>query len=523
MDWNELECILSADSQFNGGPDHVRNLDEYRAAFYRYDSEFQVVVSQRLGRIFNTDRVFESINYIDPLIWARMAGSDLCGKPVEFYQSHMQRSEWEIDYRGRRGEFAEHIKNHHHQINAMYKEAFKRRDLGESIDRYVDSGADRIFGYCDPQMKDIIKSYLKQKPQRALVFFDIEAVDKANPKHIFRDPVGYFRWMEPAMKTIQSFLQGFGVRTAVNVTGKGYHVFASVPLYENGRQTDAMMELMQAGGWVQPETLDRLVTITPGEKHIHPTPILTQMAYQGGFRLCQYVVANSIDAIRHDLRKMGMSDHVGFTDNMPHQVSLDLTQGLRQVNMSCFGSPGSIYGKNSPYDIIRIPRSRDGHEFFSDNIEEMIKTRSYHEAALNHLIASGCQIPDSTKGMERLLSAYNQSRIKRDLWDPLDWSFDGNFIAELINTNYGQYRRRVPGINGLLDFPSGKFHPFLDPDKLENAYHQCMRSGVSMWEMIHLTLAVYHDRCKDLDIHRFYSKAEKAKWPALLFTEHFKG
>ena len=469
-----------------------------------------------------TKRGFESLNSADPCLWVRNQGQSRCGKPVEFYQSHMQKSEYEVDFRGRRPEFAELIKSRHQPINEMYREAFKRRDWNESIDGYVDAGVDRIFHYTDVEMRGIIKGYLKQKPTRALIFFDIEAVDKANPKQIFHDPVGYFHWMEPALKTVQSFLQGFGVRTAVNVTGKGYHVMASVPLYSEGRQTNAMMELMQAGGWVQPETIDRLVTITPGEKHINPTPILTQMAYQGGFRLCQYVVANSIDAIRHDMRKRGHTDHVGFTDNMPHQVSLDLTQGLRQVNMSCFGSPGSVYNKDCPYWIIRMPRSRDGNEFFG-SIEDMISARSDPSKAQWNLISNGCMIPESTTGMERILSAYNQSRIKRDLWDPIDKSFSAEFISELLNTNYEQYRRRVPGISWMLDVPDGKFHPLLDPDKLEVAYHECARNGVSMWEMMHLTLAVYHDNVKGLDIHRFYSKSEKAKWPAILFTEHFKG
>ena len=514
---------MSADSQFNGGPHDVQGLPEYQAAFPTYLSEFQVVMSPHLGNVLKTVRRFESVNHGSPLLWVRSQGQAICGKPVEFYQSHMQRSEWEIDYRSRREEFAARIRDNHQAINSMYFEAFKLRNPGESIDRYVDYGVERIFHYADYEMKEIIKSYLKQKPRRALVFFDIEAVDKANPKQIFRDPVGYFKWMEPALKTVQSFLQGFGVRTAVNVTGKGYHVFASVPLYEDGRHTDAMMELMQAGGWVQPETIDRLVTITPGEKHSNPTPILSQMAYQGGFRLCQFVVANCIDAIRSDMRRLGYSDHVGFTDDLPHQVSLDLTQGLRQVNMSCFGSPGSVYNKDCPYWIIRMPRSRDGNEFFGNDIASMISCRSDPPRAQENLIFNGCMIPDSTKGMERLILAYNQSRMKRELWDPLDQPFDGVFIAELINTNYSQYRARVPGLDDLLDVPSGAFHPFLDPAELKNIYDQCVRSGVSIWEMVHLTLAVCHDPVKGLDIHEFYSKAEKAKWPAVLFTEHFKG
>ncbi|MBI4863435.1 MAG: hypothetical protein HY815_24685 [Candidatus Riflebacteria bacterium] len=442
---------------------------------------------------------------------------------MEFYQSHMQRSEWGIDYKFRRDEFAYHIRSHHREINDIYRDAFRWRPWGESIDGFVDLKADEIFGYTDLEMKSIIKAYLKQKPRRALLFFDIESVDKYNSEHIFEDPVGYFTWMEPALRTIQGFLEGHGVRTAVNATGKGYHILASVPLYSDGRQTDAMMMLMQAGGYLQPETLDRLVTLIPGEKHHQPTPALTQLAYQGCCRISQYVVANTIDQIRHELRRRGMTDHVGFTDNEPHQISLDLTSGLRQVNMSCFGSPGSVYNKNCPYWIIRIPRSRDGEEFFGGNIAQMIRTRSDPDAALAHLVSRGCRIPASTRGIEELIGGYNNSRMKKELWDPLDAPFDPVFLSELINTNFMQYRRRAPGINGLLDFPSGRMHPFLDPDKLEYVYHHMARRGMSMWEMVHLTLAVYHDKIKDLDIHRFYSRAELARWPAILFTEHFKG
>lgn len=523
MDWNESEQVLSADSQFNGGPHHVRNLDEYRWAFGRYDSEFQVVVSPNLPHLMETWRNYESVNFADRCAAVRAYGQGVCGKPVEFYQSHMQRAEWGIDYKFRRDEFAHHIRTHHREINEIYRDAFRWRPWGESIDAFVDDRAERAFGHLDNEMRSIIKAYLKQKPVRALLFFDIESVDKDNPKHIFRDPAGYFRWMEPSLKTIQGFLEGHGVRTAVNVTGKGYHVFASIPLYSGGRQTDAMMMLMQAGGYLQPETLDRLVTITVGEKHNQPTPALTQLAYQGCFRLAQYVVANTIDTIRRELARRGMTPHVGITDNSPHQISLDLTSGLRQVNMSCFGSPGSVYNKDCPYWIIRIPRSRDGEEFFGDDIAEMIRTRSDPDAALAHLVTRGCTIPESTHGMEKLIGGYNNSRMKRDLWDPLDAPFDPVFISELINTNYGQYRGRAPRINDLLDFHSGRGHPFLNPSDLDHVYHHMRDRGISMWEMVHLTLAVYHDRCKSLDIHRFYSKAEWAKWAPILFTESFKG
>jgi len=524
MDWNQRAGILSADSQFNGGRHEVRDIEGYLAAFYQeYKSEFQVVRSDGLPNLMHTGRNYESLNGGHDCALIRVHGQEACGNSPEFYQSHMQRSEWNIDYKFRRDEFAHHIRNHHRQINQMYREAFGFRPWGASIDPFIEHKTEEIFGHTDHEMRSIIKAYLKQKPQRALLFFDIESVDKSNPKQIFRDPVGYFRWMEPAIKTIQEFLQGHGVRTAVNVTGKGYHIFASVPLYENGNQTDAMMMLMQAGGLIQPETLDRLVTITPGEKHSLPTPVLTQLAYQGTFRLAQYVVANCIDTIRHELRIRGMTDHVGITDNAPHQISLDLTCGLRQVNMSCFGSPGSFYSKDSPYGIIRIPRSRDGEEFFENSIERMISTRSDPEAAMAHLISRGCMIPDSTQGMVNLISGYNHSRLKRDLWDNLDRPMDPVFIAELLGTNYEQYRRRAPSVSRLLDFPSSKFHPFLDPDNLEYAYHQLERSGASMWEMIHLTLAIYHDEFKSLDIHPFYSKAERALWPAILFTENYKG
>ncbi|MBI4872746.1 MAG: hypothetical protein HY814_14400 [Candidatus Riflebacteria bacterium] len=428
MDWNATEQILSADSQFNGGPDRVSDLDEYRTAFAHYDSEFQVVVSPNLPRLMPTERNFESINFSDRCVLVRAHGQEACGKPVEFYQSHMQRSEWDVDYKFRRDEFAQHITSHGEEINSLYRDAFRWRPRGEPIDGFVAHRAGEIFGYTDPEMRSMITAYLTQKPVRALLFFDIEAVDKYNPQRIFEDPVGHFRWMEPALRTIQEFLHGHGVSTSVNATGKGYHILTSVPLYADGRQTDAMMMLMQAGGYLQPETLDHLVAFSRGEKHHQPTPALSQLAYQGCCRLSQYVVANTIDQIRAELRRGGMTDRVGLTDNLPHQISLDLTSGLREVNMSCFGSPGSVYNKNCPYWIIRIPRSRDGDEFFGGSIEEMVRTRSDPDAALGHLATRGCRIAESTHGIERLIDSYNNSRIKRELWDPLDEPFDQLFI-----------------------------------------------------------------------------------------------
>lgn len=517
-DWNTRDFVLSADSQFNGGPDFIHDIEEYRRVFNSFQSEYQVVVSPSLDGILGVNRKYEPINNADEACHVRIAGTAIAGLPAEFYQSHIQKPEWYVDFKSRTGEVGALVRERCDQINWMYGQAFAQNET--SLDEFVGQSVESIFGDVDPEMKGILRGYLTQKPIRSIVYFDIEPVNELDAGAISRDQGWYFNWLESTVSVLRGTLAEYGIPCAVNVSGKGYHVLTSVPLFENGHYNDAMFDLMEIGGHIQPGTMAHLATLLPGTKRISPVPILSQRAYQGCCRLSQFVVANIIDSVRHDLDNRGLPPHVGLTDNNPFQIAFDLTSMLRQVNMSCFGSPGSLYNKSFKNLVVRIPRSRGWTDFFGDDIGLMLSTRTDAEAVKAHLINSGCQIPDAGSGMRGLIRDYKQSRLKRELWDGLQRNYDPGFVQELVYSNYEQYRRRCPVIGSVLD--SRDPGHLLDPKNLDFVYHAMARAGASPWEMVHLTMALYQDPVKSVDMGTFYSSTERTNWVPLLLSENFK-
>lgn len=515
MKWNSYDFVLSADAQFNGASsDFIPDLRAYRHADLK--SEYQTIVSPELHRLLprRAGRTFESA---DQSACVRVRAIDQrIGFPAEFFQCMLQKPQHYVDYHARHAAFMPLVRENHGKVNGILDAGFRAYyGRGSSPDGAIYDEVDNNFRREDEQMRGMLKGYLTQKPMRAIFLIDVESAPASFP------------WLEPVYQTIKHTLLNWGLDHIAALSGKGYHFISQVPLYAShgihdgrGHLNYAMLNLMARGGPVKPETLDKLVTVHWGSRKQAPTPPLSQRAYQGMWKLQQFVLVNMADEIRRHLSKAGMSPWVNFSDTEKETVILDITSMLRQVEMGVFGSVGSLYNKKRTPPKVRIVRSRNGHEYFRNDLHWMLKTRSDLGAVKHHLVASGGRIPDGSRGIENIIRAYDGSRMKRELHDPCDHALSPERIAETFQSNYRVIWRRCPEI--LHDIEHAQPN-FLNPKNLNWVYRRMIARGFSPHEMMTLTKAVYCDPAKRVDIDAKYSRDEWSRWPELLLGEFFKG
>jgi hypothetical protein len=514
MKWNSFDFVLSADAQFNGASaDYIPDLDAYRNADLK--SEYQTIVSPELSRLL--PRKGRSYQSADQATCAHVRGIDYrISFPAEFFQCMLQRPQHYVDYKGRHGEIMTLVREKHAEINAIFDAAFREYyGWGANPDLTIAAEVDRVFPGCDDELRAMLKGYLTQKPQRAIFLIDVESAPAS------------LQWLEPVYQTIKGTLLDWGLDHIASLSGKGYHFISQVPLYAEtgiadgrGTMNYAMLNLMARGGPIKPETIDKLVTVGWGSRKMAPTPLLSQRAYQGMCKLQQYVSVNMVDEIRRRLAVARMAPWVNFSDTADDTVIVDLTGMLRQVEMGVFGSVGSLYNKKRRPAKVRVVRSRSGHEYFNNDLNWMLSTRTNLGAVKSHLIASGGRIPDGSRGIEKILSSYDHSRIKRELHDPCDLPLPPEKIYETFQSNYREIWRRCPQILSDIEHAQPNF---LNPKCLNWVYRQMASRGFSIPEMMTLTKAVYCDPVKGVEIDPKYSKDEWSRWPALLLGEWFKG
>ncbi|MEK8022910.1 MAG: hypothetical protein AAB229_03795 [Candidatus Hydrogenedentota bacterium] len=515
MKWNSYDFVLSADAQWNGASqDYIRDLREYRRADLK--SEYQTIVSPELHRLLprRAGRTFESA---DQSTCVRVRAIDQrIGFPAEFFQCMLQKPQHYVDYHSRHPAFMSLVRNNHAKLNEILDAGFRAYYArGVSPDHAIYDEIDRLFRSEDAEMRGMLKGYLTQKPQRAIFLIDVESAPASLP------------WLEPVYQTIKHHLLNWGIDHIAVLTGKGYHFVTQVPLYAERGIHDgkahlnyAMLNLMARGGPVKPETLDGLVSVRWGSRKQSPTPLLSQRSYQGMWKLQQFFLVNIADDIRRQLSRARMNPWVNFSDTEKETVILDTTSMLRQVEMGVFGSVGSLYNKKRNPPKVRIIRSRNGHEFFRNDLNWMLSTRTDLGAVKHHLVHTGGRIPDGSRGIENMIHGYDSSRMKRELHDPCDRPLSPEWISEIFQSNYRIIWQRCPEILSHIEHAQPNF---LNPSCLSYVYRRLAARGFSVPEMMTITKAVYCDPAKNVQIDGKYSKDEWCRWPELLLGEWFKG
>lgn len=514
MKWNSYDFVLSADAQWNGATaDYVPDIRAYRHCDLK--SEYQTIVSPELHRLLpRKGRNFESA---DQETVCRVRAIDhRIGFPAEFFQCMLQKPQHYVDFKGRLPLVMQLVRDNFEAINGIFDTAFREYYAhGYNPDDTIGREVNRVFGRYDEELRGILRGYFTQKPQRAIFLIDVESTPAS------------LSWLEPVYQTIKAVLTNWGLDHIAVLTGKGYHFVSQVPLYaatgiHDGRAhlNYAMLNLMARGGPVKPETVDKLVTVRWGSRKMAPTPLLSQRAYQGMWKLQQFLCVNMADEIRRALSRARMAPWVNYTDSEDETVILDITSMLRQVEMGVFGSVGSLYNKQRTPPKVRIVRSRNGHEYFHNDLSWMLATRSDLGAVKLHLIHSGGRIPDGSRGIENIIRSYDNSRIKRELHDPCDKPLDPRWIAEIFQSNYKIIWRRCPQILHDIQHAQPRF---LNPKHLKWVYQQLASRNFSIHDMMTITKAVYCDPVKKVDIDPKYSLDEWCRWPELLTGEWFKG
>ncbi len=527
MSWNCEPPVMSADAQFNGAPDdYIQNMDHFVNQFNQYETEYQVGFSINFPRLikslgFRSDRKFESLSQNIHLS-LRLFGERIVGKPTEFYRSVMTKPNYYMDFKGRDSELMNVVRKNWKSINSIYHKAFvdaQNHDI--NLDHTIDNEVDHHFHWLDHQLKAILKGYLKQKPRSQIIFLDVEAVNDGDKKDIINNPHGYFKWLEPVRYVTAKRFRHYKLKFLEMISGKGYHYLSSIPLHSNNQRggvNSAMLRLMALGGPLQPETVDKLVTVKYGSRKPFPTPLLAQRAYQGAKKMEKFLQVSMADEMKQNLSSHGHEAYVNYSDTGDKLISLDLTSMLRQVDMAVFGSAASVYGKVWNPNIIRIPRSNSlcNLDYFNGDISKMLHTRGSRDAAWNHLRESYCRIPDGSEGMHNLINSYNSSKIKAFDDHLMDWIIDADYTKYLQESNYEPFRKRCPQIcNDIFDNDRMK-----NPKSLQYVFREMRNSGFDSRDMLAMMYAIYTDPFRNVfaseDCDNKYSKAEWAKWPAIL-------
>jgi hypothetical protein len=527
--WNTLEPVLSAVQQNCGGPqDDVRTLHEYLQVAEQQQAVYQVAYAQ--SRVRKGGKHHESFNVRDKnrvYYFHTQAATDY-NYPIELYQVLYQKPQYYVDFKGRNQEFEHHILQHLNWLNGkLYPGAFRALEQGGSFDATVDAMVSQRFMWLDEEMRGILRGYLKQKPVRTIFLMDIEPVNNHNPQEILADPQYYFTWLEPVYEILRDTLNALGIAHVTNVSGKGYHIVSAIPLYEDGRENPALLNLMEIGGMIQEETAARLVYTYYGSRKFFPVPLLTERAHHGCYKLMQYLLVNLADRMKARMQQWGFPPHLSFCDDGDFLVSLDMTAMLNPVDRRDFGMPGQIYGKTHDHMLVRVVREINGYDFFGkgfasneESLARMFAVRSDLDLAKAHMIRTGARIPEaSASGFNKLIAGYRKSRIK-SFHDQLEYPIDNQEIAYLINSDYAIVRRLCPQLGDLLDCPDSDV--FLNPQSLTYFYSELEAAGFGIGEQLHITYAIYHDPRKAVDIPEKYSRAVWAKWPVLLKGYHYR-
>lgn len=527
--WNTLEPVLSCIHQNCGGEeDDIRSLEEYFSLAKEQLSVYQVAYAKNRWRYGSKHHESFNVQDANRLAYFHTQAAFDFRYPVEFYQVLYQKPEYYVDFKGRNPEFEQHIIENLNWINTtLYPKAFEARDNGQSFDAAIEAMVYRRFSWVDEEMQGILSGYLKQKPLRVLFLIDIEPVNDENPDHIFSDPKFYFHWLEPAYENITQALKALGIEYISVVSGKGYHIITSIPLWENGQYNSAMLNLMEIGGILQSETVARMVHTYYGSRKTFPVPLLSEKAHQGVYKLMQYLLVNLTDGIQYKMQQWGLPPLVSFCDDDSFLVSLDMTAMLNPIDRRDFGIAGQIYGKTHKHNIVRIMRERSGYDFFGKGfarndevLERMFSTRTNLDLAKAHIINTGARIPDaSSSGFNSLISQYLKSNIKQ-LHDEVEHPIDEQEIQHFIRSNYEDVRQFCPNVIQFLDDYDSVV--FLNPKTLSYFYQELEKSGFDISDQLHITYALYHDSEKNVDIPDKYCRALWAKWPVLLKGSRYK-
>lgn len=243
---------------------------------------------------------------------------------------------------------------------------------------------------------------------------DIEYVNFDRPAEIYLNPERGFNLQQPVQRAVKDLLFSHGIRPLHVLTGRGHHFVWQI------RQESAVFERLAALGRM-PETLARLYEESPGPGGERVRPELG--AAFAGLGLVMEHLAHLVKATAAAESEIPVelgAIEVGPDDHGREMVSVDITEYADPLIARAVRVPFSVYlkprqqtWKIGTEDVDRLP------PIFSIPMPAGIRLgralRLMRDVEqVNRLAArSSTWIPDATEGMERLVEAYENSRLRR--------------------------------------------------------------------------------------------------------------
>lgn len=246
--------------------------------------------------------------------------------------------------------------------------------------------------------------------ENILGILDVEYFNLIHPGDAYWKAERTYEAIEPIYQKILAIFQDFGINPLCIMTGQGYHFSLRV-----SNNTEVKKKLEELGK-IESSLYGKYNSVHGRRKH--KVNIGDGIAFDGMGRLIEYVGHLLYKAIQKDY--LGMP--VVFTDTAiggkhKEAISIDLSMYGDPVFMRDVRCPFSLYQKHKIFTykfgeataraiptMITLPR-------YAPNLHELLKIRTNFDAATEYARTSDTTIPESSPGVDRLISSYKRSQL----------------------------------------------------------------------------------------------------------------
>ncbi|NLG06792.1 MAG: hypothetical protein GX559_03810 [Candidatus Pacebacteria bacterium] len=382
---------------------------------------------------------------------ARFCGADHLSPDFRLNDPNNKLADWSCEYVAIANENIAHEKADRGKDSPA--RSIKNKDLTTTLKQQPNS---EIF------MSFWQKELENNLPSRALFVIDLEYYNKNSPDRFLIDQLGVFNLIEPAYQLICQKLRQYGFNFNTVMTGKGYHFLSQI-----SNQSPILEKIISLGAKVDPALRGLQESIPSNSKRDRAVTLASQQAHQGMGRLVQFFVSQLINEVRRNSQIP-----IEISDLGTEGIALDLTPNLvRSVETGMIGVPGSlylkpqyssnIYNQHGTVDhtriLTRVYRESAGQEI--ESLPQLILTRQNYNLAINNLQQANANIPESEKGLAKLIRDYQNSELYQfhqalddnpgDHWT--EWAQTYRNYAGIAGNNERLQRILAPGSHDLLE------------------------------------------------------------------------
>jgi hypothetical protein len=367
--------------------------------------------------------------YRDERVIKRML--EYCGVPCEFTKNFQIGPNFErYNYAQTLGSLS-YLQDITQSMSTEYLVGWGKR-LIEEHGREFESVYNEHFGRLLDLGLDVFRAIWDRRSTVAVM--DVEYFSKKFPGAAYAHQEAVYERLEPFHRAMMSTLRKFGINPLVVATGQGYHYSFRV-----ANDSPVASELERLG---QVDSSVLWKYLHPSEKRKRVVPLADGRRYDTIGKLLEFITHEAIRAREHFGCDMPVTiGDIVVGNQYQETINVDLSAFANPVFMRDVRLPFSTHHKHKvqikkvgreisekiPVQIA-IPRYTpcNNHEL---PLHELFRNRRHFENSANYAGAITTDIPESSRGVARLIEAYLASRLYRfhrefeqtEMDDPRDW------------------------------------------------------------------------------------------------------